>query len=371
MKHRSRRPAKKTLRVIQTSQHLHTVHRRHTGHVTPHRTTSYPVLAMLLLITGVFLVGWTRFVSANTVDLSGDYTVTVSVPGPPPSQPATIDSPSDGATFTQVPITVSGSCPINTYETLYRNGAFSGVALCDPVGHYQLQTSLFPGANQLQVRDFSQTDVPGPLSNLVTVHYNPPQPVAPPSTGSGSNPSTTNSSGPAVYGEPLILKTKFTYEGHYTGSNTNWQLDIEGGTAPYAVSVDWGDGQHTLISRKAAGSFTVGHVYKHPGTGYRGSYVTKFSASDSQDEQTFLQLMAIVNNPPGAAVASGTSGHQTSGPLGSGETVRSYVLTLMKYIWPTYLIAVLLLVSFWLGEQREYQRLKSRLRPRLKRARHA
>lgn len=375
MKHRSKQPAKK-LRAIQTSQHMHVVHRKHTGHVTPHRTTSYPVLAMLLIVVGVFLVGWTHLVASDSlVTRSGSYNVMVSVPGPPPTLPATIDSPTDGTVFKDVPITVSGSCPVNTYESLYRNGAFSGVALCDLAGHYEITTSLFPGANELQVRDFSQTDVAGPWSNKVTVQYNPPHPVNPPSTGetpaggtSGTDNSTTNQGGPVVNGEPLIFKTSFTYEGHYVGDTSTWELDIEGGSAPYAVSVEWGDGTHTLISRSKAGTFSVDHVYKKAG-GYRGSYVTKFSASDGEGTQTFLQLLAIVNNPPSAAVASGSAGHNTSGPsLSVGtDTVRTYVLALMKFIWPTYGFAVLLLFSFWLGERREYERLK----PRLKKARHA
>jgi len=369
MKSRSKRPSKKQLRAIQTSRHLHVVHKAHTGHITPHRTTSYPVLAMLLLLIGVFLVSWTRWVGATTVTQSGSYTVNVSVPGPPPSQAATIDQPKDGAVFTSQPITVSGTCPVNTYEKLYRNGAFSGVAQCDLSGHYSLITGLFPSNNQLKVRDFSQTDVPGPWSNTVNVTYNPPQPVTPPSTGGNEgNPSTTNTGGPTVYGEPLIFKTNFVYEGHYVNSPTTWELDIEGGNAPYAISVDWGDGQHSLISRSKAGTFNFSHTYKKPGPGYQGSYVTKFSASDEAGQQTFLQLMAIVNNPPGAAIASGNAGHSSNNTFQSGAgNVYSSFLTLMKYIWPSYFLAVLLLVSFWLGERREYERLK----PRLRKARHA
>jgi len=366
MSARSKRPVKAQLRAIQASQHLHTVHRRHTGHVTPHQTTSYPVLAMLLLLVGVFLGGWGHMVTADTITAQDSYVVHASVPGPPPSQPATIDEPHDGDVFTTSPITVSGSCPVNTYESLYRNGAFSGVAQCDAAGHYELSTSLFPGTNQLQVRDYSQTDVGGPLSNIVTVQYNPPvPPKAPDSSGTGGTPSTTNTSGPNVYGEPLIFKTNFVYEGHYVDTVTTWQLDIEGGTAPYAISVEWGDGQHSLLSRPKAGTFTVQHTYTKPGSGYRGSYVTKFSASDSDGAQTILQLLAIVNNPPSALFLNNANGHgaaggSTSGSAGgSGENVRSYVLTLMKFIWPTYGVAVLLVISFWLGEQREYLRLKS------------
>ena len=373
MKHTQRRGAPKKLRAIQTSRHLRVVKHAHTGHLTHRRTTSYPTLVMIVLCVGVFLASWTRFVVADTFVFPGpssdSYVVHASVPGPAPTIAATIDSPANDAIVTSQPITVSGSCPLNTYETLYRNGAFSGVALCDASGQYELQSSLFPGVNQLQVRVFSPTDVPGPMSNTVSVTYSPPVPPKPPTTEPG-NPSTdhstTNTSGPIVKGEPLIFKTTFQYEGHYVGAASTWQLDIEGGSAPYAVSVDWGDGQHSLISRARAGSFTVQHVY-HKAGGYRGSYVTKFMASDADNNQTLLQLLAIVNNPP-----SGTSGPTHRLIAGSGGTsggsglTDTYRLALLKYIWPGYLIVILMLISFWLGERREYQYLK----PRLKKTRH-
>jgi hypothetical protein len=241
--------------------------------------------------------------------------------------------------------------------------------------------------------------VPGPLSAMIIVTYTSPTPPTPPSSDTtggsstvsggtaGNSPSTTNTSGPVVKGEPLIFKTTFDHEGHYVGAASDWQLDLEGGSAPYAISVDWGDGQHSLISRPQAGTFDVEHVYQKPG-GYRGSYVTKFSASDANGSQTFLQLLAIVNNPPSKAAASGSKsgtsssgfsiqnlipglGTSTSGKGGVTGATRTYVLALFKYIWPSYLFAVLLLVSFWLGERREYQYLKPRLKKRHHKARHA
>lgn len=378
MKKQSRRAAPKKLRAVQTSQHWHVAHHRHTGHITHRRTTSYPALAMILLCVGVFLAGWTRFVTADSFiyppPASGGYTVRASVPGPAPTIAATIDSPLDGTTVTAQPITVSGSCPLNTYETLYRNGAFSGVALCNASGQYELQTGLFPGVNQLRVRVFSSTDVPGPMSSTVSVTYKPSVPPKPPATGgestAGSNSSTTNTSGPEVQGQPLIFKTTFVYEGHYVGTTSTWELDIEGGNAPYAISVDWGDGQHSLVSRPRAGNFTLEHVYHKPG-GYHGSYVTKFLASDADGSETLLQLMAIVNNPPDSAKGSSHSLVPGAGSLGNGSgathTFDTYILTLLKYIWPGYLVVVLMLVSFWLGERREFQHLK----PRLKKVRHA
>lgn len=367
-KQSKRKVAPKKLQAIQASRHLRVVHRRHTGRILPRQTTSYPTLAMILLCLGVFLVNWTSLVKAAFPgSISNDYVVHASVPGPAPSQPATIDLPVNGTTFTSTPITVSGSCPLSTYETLYRNGFFSGVVLCNATGRYELSTDLFSGTNQLQVRDFSQTDLPGPLSNTVTVVYD--RYTRPGVTNSGSssgtatnsnnNPTINHPTSPIAAAEPLIFKSMFAYSGHYVGDPTTWQLDIEGGTAPYAISVDWGDGNHDLISRPRPGSFSLDHVYKRAG-GYKGSYVTKFSASDTNGEKTFLQLLAIVNNPVGAV------SHNTGG-AGSTNSTPGYLAKIMKYIWPSYGLVLLMLASFWLGERREFQHLK----PRYKKARHA
>lgn len=357
MKTSAKRRGAPKLRAIQTSRHLQVTHHRHTGHLTPKRTTSYPMLFMIMLCVGVFLASWTRYVTADPPQYGpagGSYDVHLSVPGPPPTQPATIDSPVNGAVFTDIPITVSGSCPVNTYETLYRNGAFSGVALCSAVGDYSIQTALFPGVNQLQVRDFSPTDVGGPMSNIVTVTYNPPTPPpATTSTSSGGKPAGS----PGNIAEPLIFKTTFSYLGYYTGTTTHWDLDLEGGNPPYAISADWGDGQRSLISRPRAGTFTLDHQYKKAG-GYKGSYVVNFSAIDQDSNQTFLQTMSIINNPPAGL---GTT-HKPTPTIGNGTT--TYLRTLLRYVWPGYAIVLLMLISFWLGERREFSYLKHHKRLR-------
>ncbi len=361
-----RQPSPRQLRAVQTSRHLRVTHHKHTGHRLPGRTTSYPLLAMIVLCVGVFLMSWTRFVTAS------DYQVNARVPGPAPTQAATIDNPIGGTHFTSQPIDVSGTCPSSTYVSLYRNGKFSGVALCQADNKYSLQTGLFVGNNELQVYVFSLTDVPGPVSNSVNVVYSlplQPDPTPQPSQpGSTAAPAPTSNSGSSARGgtgqtpaDPLVFKTDFKYTGQYTGKNNTWRLDISGGNPPYAISVDWGDGSTSLISRPSAGVFSVDHVYKAAGA-YKGSYIVKFKASDASGAQAFLQLLTIVNDPPSA------TGVTTKSDLfgGGSDSAPTYLQTILRYIWPGYGIVVLMLLSFWLGERREYRNLK----PRLKKARH-
>lgn len=331
---------------------------------------------MIVLCVGVFLAGWTRHVAAADPfvypgPVSNGYTVHASVPGPAPTVAATIDSPVEGTKFTELPVDVNGSCPLDTYVTLYRNGTFSGVALCEADGTWELSAGLFVGINQLQARVFSPTDVPGPLSNIVVVTYQPPVPPEEPGQTPGDTKSPSTTSTPSkpqprydaggTLIAPLIFQTDFVYNGHYVGDAVSWPVHLEGGIAPYAVSVDWGDGTQELISRPKPGVFGIQHTYKKAGA-YKGHYVIKLSASDAEGERAYLQLLTIINNPAGAA-ATGRTGL----PGGIGNGAPDYVINILKYIWPSYGVVVLMLLSFWLGERREYHLLL----PRLKKARRA
>ncbi len=348
------RSAPKKHRAIQTSRHFGVSPHRHTGHVLPRRSTSYPILTMIVLCVGVLLFSWTRLVTADT----GNIIVHTSVPGPAPTQAASIDSPANGTQYTSTPITVSGSCPLNTYVNLLRNGFSSGVAICDASGRYQITTDLFQGTNQLVARDFNFTDVPGPDSAIVTVYYQPPGT----SISKGAVPYNPTNPNTSNVPKPLILSANFTLLGYYVGQPASWKVYLEGGTAPYAISADWGDGSHKLFSRPTAGMLNLDHVYKQPGN-YRNSYVVKISVSDADGNQSVLQLVAIVSPKSKTIPASGgISSGDGSSIFGSGNIGR-----LVGYSWAGYGIVLLMLFSFWLGERREL----GILRPQAKKRRHA
>jgi hypothetical protein len=282
-----------------------------------------------------------------------------------------------------VPITITGTCPTDTYVSIMRNNTFSGVGFCQANNTYSVKTSLYKGINKLIAQVYSRTDVPGPPSNMVSVTYNPPQPPpvvtpdepTPVATGDSSSkrpatssPKTNASKQPSRQAtitpvtDPLIFKTEFKYQGVYTGQPTDWQLAIEGGSAPYAISVDWGDGTTSVESRREAGAFALRHKYKKAGK-YRGTYTATFTASDADGNKTYLQLVTVVNDPP-AGVAVGSTGNESSG-FGLGGS-PAYLQKILRYVWPGYGIVLLMLFSFWLGERRELRYL----RPQLKKNRH-
>ena len=310
----------KRLTAIQTSRHFRVAHHRHTGRVLPRASTSYPVLGMVILLVGVLMGGWTHVVTAVTPvgspQLQDSYTVRASVPAPAPTVSATIDSPTTGSHFDYKPIIVSGSCPVDTggnYVSMYRNNFYSGSALCDATGSYQLTIDLFAGANQLVARIYNFTDVAGPDSSSVTVYYDPPpapivpgepSPVATPTKqnknaikgfSSSAAPPSTSTTPLDETSVPLTLSSDFKIRGYYVGEESVWQIDPEGGTAPYAITIDWGDGSNGSASRGTAGPTRLTHTYQKPG-GLHGSYIVKFTVTDAAGSQTFLQLLVIVNS---------------------------------------------------------------------------
>lgn len=149
------------------------------------RLALHPVSVLLLLCVGVLLAGVTFHGFADS------YTVTAEVPAPLPPGPAVITSPADQTHFTAEPVTVSGTCPQNTYVKLYRNSVFDGVATCG-AGQtaFHIDTDLSLGSNVLLAQVFNITDEAGPASPPVTLFFdNPimppvpsPVPVSPPTT---------------------------------------------------------------------------------------------------------------------------------------------------------------------------------------------
>jgi hypothetical protein len=313
----------------------------------------WPFITFLLLSIGVLLAGWTFQAQADDVH------VTAKVSAALPSGPAIITSPGDGTRFTEVPIAVSGTCPVDTYVKIYRNNFFSGTAICTTDGNFTLNIDLFAGANQLDAKVFNITDDEGPASIPITVYYDvPEQPTGSTTVEPGStSPTQPQTSTPGVPSSsavvPFSIKSEFAYRGYKIGQTAELIFEASGGAPPYALNIDWGDGTNSVISQKEAGKVSASHRYKKVGNGTKGSFIVKVSGSDIDGRQTFLQLFLLVS-------PAGVSG-LVAGTLPSGPHLKT---SWLKFIWPAYSIIMLMAFSFWLGEREEVIELKNRRRLR-------
>ncbi len=256
---------------------------------------------------------------------SGSAGLQGTVPTPAPTTAPTITTPTNGQTLTKMPITVGGLCANGLLVKVFANNVFIGSVVCTG-GSYTVQVSLLDGRNDLVARQFDNLDQPGPDSNIVTVTYS-------------NNQFATS-------GIPLLtLSSIYARRGANPGEQLIWPMSISGGTAPYAVSVDWGDGTPaTLYSEPFAGSFTTSHVYKSPGT-----YVVIVKATDKNGQTAFLQLVGQANG------AVGQSGKDDSGGKNGTQVI-------VRVIWiPAAFLIPLIVLAFWLGRRYELAVLRKRL----------
>lgn len=249
---------------------------------------------------------------------------------PPPTDAPTISLPANGQSFEEIPITVTGLCTDGLLVRIFKNNVFGGSAMCEG-GSYSLQIDLFPGPNELVARQYDDLDQASPESNKVNVTFNIDVPLVP-----GS---------PDEIAQRITLTTNFARRGVDPGQELAWPMTISGGRGPYAVSIEWGDGKEELLTRDAAGTWDIKHVYDQPGV-----YRIIVKATDANGQSAFIQVVAIANGVPVT----------TAGLDEAPTVVRTRVM------WqPALIIFPLLLSSFWLGKRYQLRRVRYRMKHRI------
>ena len=281
----------------------------------------------MLLLLGVLLTSYSLTTEAATPaknPQTGSVGLTGVVRGPAPSQAATIGKPANGSHTATIPVTVTGTCPANTFVLVTKNGAFAGATDCSATGTYSVDIDLFDGQNQLVAKVSDALGQYGPDSATVTVFYDAPG-------------GTTGSSG--TIGRQLFLQADTTVYAVSPDQNLARSITIVGGVGPYAISWDWGDGQTSLQSQAVEGSISSSHAYGRP-----GNYRVIVRVTDGVGNSAFLQLVTVVN---GATPATGASGNGAF----PGVLVSA---------WPLYIIACLMVFLFWLGGLIAARRIRRR-----------
>ena len=260
--------------------------------------------------------------------------------GQTPTLPATITEPESGTVTAKSEVQLRGTCEENYVVKIVRNDL--GSTICDVGGTFKITISLFKGLNVVEAQTSNFADQPGPSSNPINITYNPPPPIAgttpSPNTPSPPNASTRppTPSQPSPPAPQLVLETTIVTRGVQTGDVGFWTVDIKGGTPPFAVQWDWGDGQTELISQAGNGPLRRGHLYEKS-----GHYTIKIRIVDKNGQTGYIEFFAVVSDQdtPMTTTQSGID-FQT-------------IIAGLAIAWPVYLVAFLMLFSYWLGEQRE------------------
>lgn len=316
-------------------QKLKLIHYKHTGKHRSNEHTSYGVLVMILLIVGVVLATYTYSLQASS-DLRGPHSESISLTGampePPPDTAATITSPSEGQSFSELPVTVEGTCPEGSLVEILKNNVFAGSALCQDDGTYSLDIGLFINDNELIARVYNTLNQPGPNSEPVNIFYD----ALPPQDASLSPVD--------LIGDRLLLRTDSVFRGTFTNETFTMPVEIIGGSPPFALDVRWGDNERKTVPRDNNQPFNISHTYDRP-----GSYQINLQATDSDGRVAFLTTVVVINGPPSEV------------PLAADPSEdESRIMGLLRIQWPIFAATLAMVISFWMGEQREKHVLASK-----------
>ena len=286
-------------------------------------------VVQLGILLAVGTVGHVSAVGSPNPQQSGTTGLQGKIPSPAPKTPATISSPSSGRTYTQTPITITGLCTTGLVVKVFSNNIFVGSADCKG-NSYSMEVDLFNGQNELVAIVYDDLDQAGPESNKVSVTFQDTQ--------------------FAAFGQRISLTSNLAKLGAPVGQLLTWPIILSGGTGPYAISIDWGDGTATdLKSQPFPGTFDITHTYKSAGI-----YRVVVKATDSTGAVAFLQIVGV-----GAGkVTQSSTGSKTADGSGGGAAGETKVV----YIWwPILLMVPIIFAMFWVGKRYELSAIHRQL----------
>jgi hypothetical protein len=193
---------------------------------------------------------------------------------------------------------------------------------------------------------FQETITPGSHHVVVTIEPPNSKKVVLPEFPIKVSSATPNSS--SGNGLPLRITSDYTYRIYNIGQVVGINILVSGGVPPMAFSISWGDGNTSTKFWGSDDELSLSHTYSWINATEKHE-VIKVEAVDSAGNTSALQLGVMVRNSAYTSpVASAT---RFSGLWGLFSKIRPW----LSIIWPGYLIIVLLVFSFWLGERQEIE----------------
>lgn len=196
-----------------------------------------PLGVLAMLCAGVLLGTFTIDAAAGTwMTQPGTITVTAEKPAPALTDPAVLETPTDGTQTSTQQVVASGTCPANSYVIVLDNGDnMEGEQLCTN-GTFDVGFDLSTGANLIQAQDYNVTNDAGPTSPGVTVTYTPPPPPTPPVTTTTTTTTTTETQPKtAVPTELLVTQVDLGVPLEVTGiQDISYQPTFSGVAPPFS-----------------------------------------------------------------------------------------------------------------------------------------
>ena len=276
---------------------LHLQHHSHSGRIIHHKHTSYRALFVIVALFSLALAFLQHTVRADNLE------VFAKVSADTPTVAASIGSPVNGVVVTEMPLVVEGTCeyvaPASIIE-MYSGVSFLGSTPCTTSGTFTVNITLTPGTHQLVARTVNITDDYGPDSLPVSVTYAPVLPPEPPTTGHPSSPQGQPINPPSsIASSELRIRSKYTYITYGPSKDPVWVGSFEGGTPPYKITIDWGDGTTITYDNVNTSEQSFRHRYKE-----FVSYFISVTATDITGTSLTREFAAVT---PYTALPNGTS----------------------------------------------------------------
>lgn len=258
---------------------------------------------------------------------ASDLAVTAKVPAPMPKDAPVITKPVDGSIISSNTVVVSGICPIikpAVIIVIYVRDAIAGSTPCSADGKFSVQVTLGLGMQEIIAQVVTITDDIGKSSAGVTVLRAIPS--EPSRADSGVPTDETLQALPSMLG--IVTNNRFVPIG--ADGNAKWRGSFAGGTLPYKVSIDWGDG--------TAGNYGVNdeseQVFSH-----------------RYDSQRFYDIVITVTDANGGSATLHSAAmrvNQQSALLDRhfGPIPEPFAL-IQKYLWQIYILTLSGLVFLW------------------------
>lgn len=326
---------------------------KHTGHRLHARHTSHGALLLLLILVGIILFLSLASLEAAGITRSGQVTVTLTVPGTPPTTGAVINTPAKKSKMKQSIAQVSGTCPSGNVAAVYNNGTFASSTVCTTQNSFQTNVQLKKGVNTLQAQNYDGLNQPGPATEQIEIAFEPDVDSPPAAINTDADitldPSIPDILAPQPSENPcynqvdpeatteLGLIVSCVTRNIFIGEKIELPVTILGGIGPYALLIDWGDDQLSqLYSFPTAGRQSLSHTYLVPRVKNIFLHVADASGQTYQ-----MQSVVDVNEDGSTPIVS-------SDPLGNiGNTLAGIWL---EASIPVYWAAVALFAGFWVGD---------------------
>lgn len=269
-------------------------HHKHTGKFIHHKHTSYGALVWLMMVPILVLSLVGQLAYADTLDVSA------VVPQEPPPFAPSITYPANGSRLTPGTINVSGDCPLANPAiiiAIYEGTNIVGSTTCNNAnGKFSVPVTFSYGTHTIYAQVVTFTGQLGLASGQVT--FTRYFTVA---SNIGSDPKSIESS-KLKLANPLILINGQGVIPFGPNMDAVWRGTISGGTLPYKVQIDWGDGKKSAYTIYDQSQQAFGHGYENP-----GYYTVIITVTDSAGNTSTLRVVAASALPAVAPVAADVS----------------------------------------------------------------